>query len=131
MVKPASSVLRALRGRIGLVLIIALRRLEPRLQPVVEPAQMDVHVDEAGHDRAVAKVDDPGAGHVDIAARTSAMRRPRTTTLAFRRGGWPGTAISVPAWMTVTGSAAGAGAGARLSEGRGRQGKGQRGERSA
>jgi hypothetical protein len=55
------------QGSEGFVLIVALRRLQPGLEPVVQAAQVDVHVDEARHHRAVAKVDRSGPGHLDIA----------------------------------------------------------------
>jgi hypothetical protein len=52
---------------IGGVFVIERVLQQPRLKPVVHAAQVHVHVDEAGEHRAVAKIDDPGAGHVDEA----------------------------------------------------------------
>ena len=53
--------------RVGLVLVVAVARLKPCLQAVIEPAQVDVHVDQAGHQSAIAKFDHPGPGNVDEA----------------------------------------------------------------
>ena len=119
------------QGGIGLVLIVADGRLQPRLQPVVEAAQVDVHVDQAGQDGVVRRSTTRAPGTSTKPSRISAIRCPRTTMLTLRRGAWPGTASSVPAWITVTGSAGCAAAGTGLGESGSGQRDRQRGERVA
>ena len=48
-----------------LILIVAARCLEPRLEPVVEAGEMDVAVNQAGQHGRVAQVHDARAGEID------------------------------------------------------------------
>ena len=111
------------QGGIGLVLIIAARRLQPRLEAVVEAAEMDVHVDQAGEDIGVAQIDDAGAGQVDIAVADlgDAAAADDDARLAPRRPA--GDASRVPAWMIVSASCCCAGGAGWPGQGGGRRGR--------
>jgi hypothetical protein len=78
---------------------------------------VDVHVDEARHHRVVAQVHHARARHVDEAVADLGDAVAAHDDAGVARGGWPGTASRVPAWITVTGSGLGAAAGGGLGGG--------------